>query len=177
MQMVKKLLADACDPHLALLNYRSTPLQWCNVSPCELLMGRMVRTCLPQVDKLPGSKMVIPVKLQEGRGSFQGEAEVELWQQISSLAARDKVQQYTDPFQGCMWWWTETYRGKAWISEFRFFVPWRGMRSLFLLQGLPWNMYDENFSHAQVVMRAFFSIWVYLLSIFVIALHAITMGF
>lgn len=50
VRRVKKLLTDANDPHLAPLYYRSQPLLWCNLAPCELLMG-MVRTCLPQVDK------------------------------------------------------------------------------------------------------------------------------
>ena len=51
VQTVKKLLKDSNDPHLALLSYRSTPLPWCNLSPCELLMGRKVRTLLPQVEE------------------------------------------------------------------------------------------------------------------------------
>ena len=34
---------------MALLTYRSTPLPWCGLSPAELLMGRCLRTNLPQV--------------------------------------------------------------------------------------------------------------------------------
>jgi len=30
------------------LSYRATPLQWCNLSPRELLQGRKIRTDLPQ---------------------------------------------------------------------------------------------------------------------------------
>ena len=33
---------------MALLSYRATPLQWCNLSPAELLQGRTIRTNLPQ---------------------------------------------------------------------------------------------------------------------------------
>ena len=33
---------------MALLSYRSTPLPWCNYSPAELLMGRKVKTDIPQ---------------------------------------------------------------------------------------------------------------------------------
>lgn len=49
VKTVKRLLQQSDDPYLALLNYRSTPLPWCKVSPTELLMGRRVRTTLPQL--------------------------------------------------------------------------------------------------------------------------------
>ena len=48
VQTVKKLFRLSSDPHLALLSYRSTPLPWCGRSPAELLMGRQLRTDLPQ---------------------------------------------------------------------------------------------------------------------------------
>lgn len=51
-QMLKKQLEERSgDPYMALLNYRATPLPWCNLSPTELLMGRRVRTLLPQTDE------------------------------------------------------------------------------------------------------------------------------
>ena len=55
---VKKLLKLANDPYMALLTYRSTPLPWCKLSPAELLMGRVLRTTLPQVNchLIPGWK-------------------------------------------------------------------------------------------------------------------------
>lgn len=34
---------------MALLKYRTTPLLWCNISPARLLMGRSLRTNLPQL--------------------------------------------------------------------------------------------------------------------------------
>ena len=46
--MVKKLLQGSKDPFLALLSYRTTPLPWCNFSPAELLMGRQLKTDVPQ---------------------------------------------------------------------------------------------------------------------------------
>lgn len=43
------MLKQSEDPYLALLNYRSTPLPWCRHSPAELLMGRRLRTRVPQL--------------------------------------------------------------------------------------------------------------------------------
>ena len=47
MQTLKKMLTKSNDVCRSLLNYRSTPLPWCNLSPAELLMGRKLRTLLP----------------------------------------------------------------------------------------------------------------------------------
>ena len=49
VKTVKQLLQQSDDHCLALPNFRSTPLPWCNLSPAELLMGRCLRTKLPQV--------------------------------------------------------------------------------------------------------------------------------
>ena len=46
VQTVKKLLKEADDPYVALLNYRATPLQH-GSSPAELLMGRKLGTRVP----------------------------------------------------------------------------------------------------------------------------------
>ena len=48
VQTIKNLLKKAEDPFVALLSYRSTPLPWCGRSPAELLMGRIIRSTLPQ---------------------------------------------------------------------------------------------------------------------------------
>ena len=50
VQTVKNLLRDSSDPYMALLNYRTTQFPWCNLSPAELLMGRQLRSNLPQVN-------------------------------------------------------------------------------------------------------------------------------
>ena len=46
VKTVKLLLKKEKDPHLALLSYRTTPLQN-GYSPAELLMGRRLRTTVP----------------------------------------------------------------------------------------------------------------------------------
>ena len=51
VRTVKGLLKKNDDPYLALLTYRSTPLQT-GLSPSELLMGRRLRTQLPVLAKL-----------------------------------------------------------------------------------------------------------------------------
>ncbi len=48
VKTVKRLLKDSRDPFLSLLSYRTTPLPWCGLSPAELLMGRRIRSDLPQ---------------------------------------------------------------------------------------------------------------------------------
>ena len=48
VKTVKDLLKKSKDPYLALMVYRATPFPWCGRSPAELLMGRQLRTDLPQ---------------------------------------------------------------------------------------------------------------------------------
>ena len=52
VKTVKKLLNGASDMFMALLSYRSTPLPWCKLSPAELLMGRRLKTDIPQTEEL-----------------------------------------------------------------------------------------------------------------------------
>ena len=56
VQTVKQLLKRSEDPYMALMSYCATPLPWCDRSPTELLMGRKIRTSLPQMTKqfVPG---------------------------------------------------------------------------------------------------------------------------
>ena len=49
VKTVKKLLEHTTDPYKSILSYRATPLPWCGLSPAELLMGRRIRTDIPQV--------------------------------------------------------------------------------------------------------------------------------
>nr|XP_022322992.1 uncharacterized protein K02A2.6-like [Crassostrea virginica] len=47
VQTVKRLWRKSADKQLALLNYRTTPLEDVNLSPSQLLMGRRPRNTLP----------------------------------------------------------------------------------------------------------------------------------
>ena len=49
VKTIKSLLEYSPDPYMALLTYRATPMPWCALSPAELLMGRKIRTDVPQV--------------------------------------------------------------------------------------------------------------------------------
>ena len=51
VKTIKKLLRNSKDPFLSLLSYRATPLPWCNLSPAELLIGRAIRTNVPQISE------------------------------------------------------------------------------------------------------------------------------
>ena len=54
IQTTKGMLKKSKDPYLALMSYRSTPLE-CRLNPVELLMGRKIRTTV-----LMSSKMLVP---------------------------------------------------------------------------------------------------------------------
>ncbi|XP_038075580.1 uncharacterized protein K02A2.6-like [Patiria miniata] len=57
VQTVKPPWKKCPDRHLAVLDYRTTPLASCNISPAQLLMGRRPR------NKLPTSKSLLRPKL------------------------------------------------------------------------------------------------------------------
>lgn len=57
VKIAKKLLAQA-DPHLALLNYRSSVHSATKVSPAEALMGRRIQTRLPRLSKMLNPKTI-----------------------------------------------------------------------------------------------------------------------
>ena len=62
VQTVKNLLKKSGDPYLALLAYRTTPLVN-GEAPCQLLMGRMLRTTIPVHPSCLVPKYKIPDKV------------------------------------------------------------------------------------------------------------------
>lgn len=70
VQTAKNLLTKAEDPYLALLSYRSTPLQN-GFSPAELLMGRRLRTTVPTLPSLLNPSLPPSCQLQ-GEGDETG---------------------------------------------------------------------------------------------------------
>ena len=55
VRTVKNLLSNSPDPYKALMSHRATPIPSFGLSPAELLMGRRIRTDVPQ-----GKKQLIP---------------------------------------------------------------------------------------------------------------------
>ena len=48
VQTMEKMIQKSDDRYLAIMSYRATPHPWCNLSSAELLMGRKMRTTIPQ---------------------------------------------------------------------------------------------------------------------------------
>lgn len=64
MQTVKRLWRKAPDKHLALLEYRTTPLESVGLSPAQLLMGRRPQRKLPTACEFLASTANDPLKVK-----------------------------------------------------------------------------------------------------------------
>ncbi|XP_035989083.1 uncharacterized protein K02A2.6-like [Fundulus heteroclitus] len=65
VQTVKRLWNKASDKHLALLDYRTTPLETVELSPAQLLMGRRPRNKLPAAQQLLVPKAYNSLKIRQ----------------------------------------------------------------------------------------------------------------
>jgi len=71
IRTVKALLNKSADPYLALLSYRATPLPWCRLSPAQLLMGRNIRTDVPQHPTVFQPEWSYLKEFQEGEEKYR----------------------------------------------------------------------------------------------------------
>ena len=71
VQIVKRLWRKCTDKHLALLDYRTTPLESCHLSPAQLCMSRRPRNKLPIARELlrPTAYDVTKVRCRRRRDS------------------------------------------------------------------------------------------------------------
>ena len=67
VQTVKRMWTKSSDKHIALLDYRTTPLESCGLSPAQLCMSRRPRNCLPIAKDLLMPK---PYDIKEVRKSL-----------------------------------------------------------------------------------------------------------
>ena len=73
VQTAKRLLSAGDDSALSLLSYRTTAMPWCGYSPAELLMGRRLRTQVPQLPKqfIPNWPHIESLKELHGRYKYK----------------------------------------------------------------------------------------------------------
>ena len=64
MQIVKRHWSGAADKHLALMDYRTTPLESVGLSPAQLLMDRRPRNKLPAARALLTPTAYNPLKVK-----------------------------------------------------------------------------------------------------------------
>ena len=98
VRTVKGLFKKNDDPYLALLTYRSTPLQT-GLSPSELLMGRRLRTQLPVLEKT-----LTPRDLKRERAEVVKKEEICRSNQRQSFNQRHRAKELPDLTNGdCVW--------------------------------------------------------------------------
>ena len=98
VRTVKGLLKKNDDPYLALLTYRSTPLQT-GLSPRELIMGRRLRNQLPVLEKT-----LTPRDLKKEREEVVKKEEIYRSNQRQSFNQRHRAKELPDLTNGdCVW--------------------------------------------------------------------------
>uniref|UniRef100_A0A803JEM9 Integrase catalytic domain-containing protein n=1 Tax=Xenopus tropicalis TaxID=8364 RepID=A0A803JEM9_XENTR len=73
--LFKKSFSTGADPHLALLHLRNTPISGTTVTPAQLLMGRVLRSTLPETTeilkpKVPEKAHKMLLKLQNSQRQY-----------------------------------------------------------------------------------------------------------
>ena len=86
VQTAKSLLKKATDPHLALLSYRSTPLDN-GYSPAQIFIGRQIRSTIPVTKASLQPQIPDAYKLQQLDHNYKGF----IFQQTPSLSRKRKM--------------------------------------------------------------------------------------
>lgn len=114
VKTVEQLLEHSADRYMALLSYQATPLPSCGLSPAELLMGRRIKTDVPQM------QIGLSPRIPEGRWSQQEETKRELWQETSSSFSTTSTEQST-----CLGWHSRRTRTRKdhWTGKYSSVLP------------------------------------------------------
>ena len=106
VQTVKKMWRKCSDKHLALLDYRTTPLPSCDLSPAQLLMGRRPRNKLPASKKLlqpkPYNTEEVKKRFAKAKANQQHYYNTHAGEDLPSLKPGDPVRM--SPFGGSNKW-------------------------------------------------------------------------
>ena len=87
VKTAKSLLSKSADPYMALLSYRATPLPWCGLSPAERLMGRCLRTDIPQPKRvfIPDWQYLTSFRVKDDKQKRQQKAEYDRCHRVKPL--------------------------------------------------------------------------------------------
>ncbi len=111
VQSIKSILKKSVDPHLAILSYRATPMQWCGLSPSELSMGRKIRTTIPQITEHLIPKWPYLPGFQKANISFKG-------RQKENYDSRHRVKEQVEISEGSdVWITTNGQRLEGQVSQ------------------------------------------------------------
>ena len=93
VRTVKSLLMNSSDPYLASLTYRATPLPWCGLNPAELLIGRVIRTDVPQHTSV-FQPYLKEFRMKEKRYRDSQKRNYDQWYRTRSLANSQRILQF-----------------------------------------------------------------------------------
>ena len=106
VQTVKRLWAKTSDKYMALLDYRSTPMESCGLSPAQLSMGRRPRNKIPIATELLNPKQIdlkeVRKALDQSKKSQKHYYDAKHPRDLPPLKAGDPVRM--SPFPGTKNW-------------------------------------------------------------------------